>query len=138
MSTIYGEDLLGWLLEEKSNIASFATLENAVGGDVVKTHEVKYIVEGIYRVDPEVKEPESLRGIEKRLVRGQRHTYVVLLKRQERETARISSNGLNPGLTGTGQGGSRCPQLDGLACGNLWLQREPSTRDLFWVDASMR
>ncbi|KAH7309197.1 hypothetical protein B0I35DRAFT_325503, partial [Stachybotrys elegans] len=45
---------------------------------------------------------------------------------------------ISPGLVGTHKGGSRCPHLDGIACGNLWLQRLAPTRDLFWDDAPMQ
>ncbi|GFN13633.1 hypothetical protein AtubIFM55763_007192 [Aspergillus tubingensis] len=45
---------------------------------------------------------------------------------------------MTPGLTGAGLGGSRCPYLDGMACGNLWLERKSPARDLLWVESSMR
>lgn len=61
----------------------------------------------------------------------------MLLRSQGSEAASLASSSMTPLLTGAGLGGSRCPYLDGLACGTLWFKRMSPARDLFWVEPSM-
>ncbi|XRM43711.1 hypothetical protein ABZX51_006867 [Aspergillus tubingensis] len=122
MSTVCGQDLLEWLLEEPSNIASFEKLEDLVSQEFDGTHEAKYAVEGSFQIvkpgSPDhvdelpksgCTEPSCAPETEEKIINGKQNTYRVLMKNQGSEAASLTSSGMTPGLTGADLGGSRCP-----------------------------